>query len=314
MSNARLSVRDSLVDWRELILGDQSSLILDKYHPYEDLPKMINPTSGYIFNTNNSPFNSTAEFENLKEEDYNSTFSFMEEENNRSIRFMELIDEYEKLSYEDFKEIKYDQQYPDSILYIGNISQIFDLDKSEFPNYENLIDLIQNWDRRGDIENIGAAQWSLYYSYMLDVLSENDLNVKDTIDIKFHLDALEKTKARLMNNFGKLDIRLGDIQRLVRGDKSLPVSGLIDMIAPTYSVPMEGGKVRAVSGESYIMLIKYSEDGPEVETILPYGNSSNSSSPHYTDQMKMYTEKKLKIMTLDKDEILSRAVRIYSPN
>ena len=95
---------------------------------------------------------------------------------------------------------------------------------------------------------------------MLDVLSENDLNVKDTIDIKFHLDALEKTKARLMNNFGKLDIRLGDIQRLVRGDKSLPVSGLIDMIAPTYSVPMEGGKVRAVSGESYIMLIKFSED------------------------------------------------------
>ena len=314
MSNARLSVRDSLVDWRELILGDQSSLILDEYHPYEDLPKMINPTSGYIFNTNNSPFNSTAEFENLKEEDYNSTFSFMEEENNRSVRFMELIDDYDKLSYEDFKEIKYDQQYPDSILYIGNISQIFDLDKSEFPNYENLIDLIQKWDRRGDIENIGAAQWSLYYSYMLDVLSENDLSVKDTIDIKFHLDALEKTKDRLMKNFGKLDIRLGDIQRLVRGDKSLPVSGLIDMIAPTYSVPMEGGKVRAVSGESYIMLIKYSEDGPEVETILPYGNSSNPSSPHYTDQMKMYTEKKLKKMSLDKDEILSQAVRIYSPN
>ena len=314
MSNARLSVRDSLVDWRELILGDQSSLILDEYHPYEDLPKMINPTSGYIFNTNNSPFNSTAEFENLKEEDYNSTFSFMEEENNRSVRFMELIDDYEKLSYEDFKEIKYDQQYPDSILYIGNISQIFDLDKSEFPNYETLIDLIQNWDRRGNIENIGAAQWSLYYSYMLDVLSENDLSVKDTIDIKFHLDALEKTKDRLMKNFGKLDIRLGDIQRLVRGDKSFPVSGLIDMIAPTYSVPMEGGKVRAVSGESYIMLIKYSEDGPEVETILPYGNSSNPSSPHYTDQMKMYTEKKLKKMSLDKDEILSQAVRIYSPN
>ena len=79
MSNARLSVRDSLVDWRELILGDKSSLILDDYHPYEDLPKMINPESGYIFNTNNSPFNSTADDENLKEKDYNSTFSFMEQ-------------------------------------------------------------------------------------------------------------------------------------------------------------------------------------------------------------------------------------------
>ena len=75
----------------------------------------------YIFNTNNSPFNSTADDENLKEKDYNSTFSFMEQENNRSVRFMELISDYDKLSYEDFKEIKYDQQYPDSIMYIGKL-------------------------------------------------------------------------------------------------------------------------------------------------------------------------------------------------
>ena len=50
---------------------------------------------------------------------------------------MELISDYDKLSYEDFKEIKYDQQYPDSIMYIGNISQIFDLKKSEFPTTYN---------------------------------------------------------------------------------------------------------------------------------------------------------------------------------
>ena len=314
MSNARLSVRDSLVDWRELILGDKSSLILDDYHPYEDLPKMINPESGYIFNTNNSPFNSTADDENLKEEDYNSTFSFMEQENNRSIRFMELISDYDKLSYEDFKEIKYDQQYPDSIMYIGNISQIFDLKKSEFPDYENLIGLIQNWDRRGNIENIGAAQWSLFYSYMLDLLSENEIDVENTIDIKLHLDALEKTSDHLMKNFGKLDIELGDFQRHIRGDKSLPVSGLIDMIAPTYSIGMKDGKVRAVSGESYIMLIKYTEDGPEIETVIPYGSSSNPSSPHYTDQMQLYVDKKTKKMTLDKESIYKNAASVYNPN
>ena len=86
------------------------------------------------------------------------------------------------------------------------------------------------------------------------------------------------------------------------------------MIAPTYIVGMKDGKIRAVSGESYIMLIKYSDDGPEIETVIPYGSSSNPNSPHYTDQMQMYTEKKLKKMSLDKDEILSQAVRIYSPN
>ena len=86
------------------------------------------------------------------------------------------------------------------------------------------------------------------------------------------------------------------------------------MIAPTYSVPIKDGKLRAVSGESYIMLIRYSKDGPEIETVIPYGNSSDPSSPHYTDQMRMYAEKKLKIMTLDKDEIFLNATNIYNPN
>ena len=314
MSNARLSVRDSTINWREVVLGDKSSLILNKYHPYEDLPKLINPTSGYIFNTNNSPFNSTEKMDNLKEINYNSSFSFKEKENNRSSRFMELISRYDRISYSDFKEIKYDQKYPDSIMFIGNIKKVFDLDNSKFPDYSDLLELIQNWDRRGGIENIGAAQWNLYYNYMLGVLSKNNLNIEDTIDTKYHIEALEKTSDHLMKNFGKLNIKLGDIQRLIRGDKNIPLSGLIDMIAPTYSVPIKDGKLRAVSGESYIMLIRYSKDGPEIETVIPYGNSSDPSSPHYTDQMRMYSEKKLKIMTLDKDEIFLNATNIYNPN
>ena len=64
----------------------------------------------------------------------------------------------------------------------------------------------------------------------------------------------------------------------------------------------------------HISCIRYSKDGPEIETVIPYGNSSDPSSPHYTDQMRMYSEKKLKIMTLDKDEIFLNATNIYNPN
>ena len=313
MSNARLSVRDSLIDWRGLVLGDKSSLILEDYHPYEDLPKMKNPSGGYIFNTNNSPFNSAAKEDNLDESDYEPTFSFKEGENNRSLRFMELIGGYDKLSYEDFKEIKYDQKYPDSLILIGNIKTVFDLKKENFQDYRDLLDLIQGWDRSGGAENIGAAQWNLYYNFMLSVLSDNKVKIEDTITHKYHQEVLERTQDHLIKNFGRLDISLGDIQRHVRGEKNLPASGLIDMIAPTYSVPTDGGKLRAVSGESYIMLIRYTKDGPEVETVIPYGNSSDPESPHYTDQMQMYLDKKLKVMSLDREDVMADAVRVYNP-
>ncbi len=313
MSNARLSVRDNSINWRNLVIGDTSSLILNKYHPYDDLPKLLNPPSGYIFNTNNSPFNSTSKEYNLIEEDYNSTFSYREKENNRSLRFMEIIKDYDKVNFDDFKKIKYDQKYPDSLAYVGNINKIFTLNVQD-ENLSDVHNLIKNWDKGGSYNNLGAAQWSLFYRFILDILSENNLKVTDEISITFFEDALSKTKKHLQKYFNRIDIVLGDLQKHVRGDVVLPVSGLIDMIAPTYVIENDNGTFRSVSGESYIMLVQYSDSGVEIETVLPYGNSNNNKSPHYTDQMKLYINKKTKKMTLDKDKIYNEAESIYNPN
>ena len=314
MSNARLSVRDSNIDWQDLILGDKSSLILGQYHPYEDLPKLLNPPSGYIFNTNNSPFNATSKEYNLIEENYPSTFNFREKENNRSIRFMKLIKDYEKISYSDFKTIKYDQTYPDSILFIGNINTIFSMSRDSFPDHYDVLSLIQKWDKQGKYNNLGSAQWSIYYRVIQQILNKNDLTVEDTIPLKHHSEALSQTKKYLLKHFGKIDILLGELQRHTRGNIDLPVSGLTDMIAPSYVVDDDNGRFRVVSGESYIMLTRYSKKGVEIETVIPYGNSNDPSSPHFTDQMQLYVDKRLKEMTLDKNAIFSDAVKIYNPN
>jgi acyl-homoserine-lactone acylase len=313
MSNARLSVRDSSINWRNLVIGDTSSLILDKYHPYEDLPKLLNPPSGYLFNTNNSPFNSTSKEYNLVEEDFHPTFSYREKENNRSLRFMEMIKDYDKVNFDEFKVLKYDQKYPDSLVYVGNIDKIFSIETDN----EKLTDIhkiIKNWDKKGGYKNLGAAQWSLFYSFILDLLSDNNLKVTDEIPIALFDEALLQTKKHLIKYFGRLDILLGDLQKHVRGDISLPISGLIDMIAPTYVTKYKEGKFKSVSGESYIMLVKYSDFNVEIETVLPYGNSNNPSSPHFTDQMRMYIDKKTKTMTLDRESIYKNATSVYNPN
>ena len=313
MSNARLSVRDESINWRNLVIGDTSSIILNDYHPYEDLPKLLNPPSGYLFNTNNSPFNSTTKEYNLLEENYSSTFSYKEKENNRSLRFMQIIKDYDKLSFDNFKIIKYDQQYPDSLAYVGNIAKIFNFDTDD-DTLNDILNIIKNWDKKGSYNNLGAAHWSLFYRFILELLSENDLKVTDEIPIKLFNEALQKTRKHLIKYFGRVDILLGDLQRHTRGEISLPVSGLIDMIAPTYVTKYKDGTYRSVSGESYIMLVKYSDSNIEIETVVPYGNSNDPLSPHYTDQMKLYIDKKTKSMTLDRETIYKNAASIYNPN
>ena len=60
------------------------------------------------------------------------------------------------------------------------------------------------------------------------------------------------------------------------------------MIAATSSKNHTKGRVKAVSGDSYIMLIKYGDYGVEIETVLPYGISNDPNSVHHTDQMPLY--------------------------
>ena len=101
---------------------------------------------------------------------------------------------------------------------------------------------------------------------------------------------------------------------MARGKAERPLRGLPDVLASMSTVSHEKEKVKGYSGESYILLAKYTKEGlPIIETIHAYGNSSKPKSPNYTDQMKGFTNLKLKPMTLDVETVRKEAVRIYSP-
>ena len=91
--------------------------------------------------------------------------------------------------------------------------------------------------------------------------------------------ALKDTKAHMLNYFGTTEVKLGDYQILVRGEKALPVFGMNDVITAMSSVPYKDGKVKVVAGESYIELVKFTAEGPEIESVISYGSSDHPKSP-----------------------------------
>ena len=288
--------------------GERSEIFQKNYLSYESLPKLLNPAHGYLFNTNNSPFNSAHKDDNLKSEDFEDfQFGFKESENNRSQRFMDLKEKKETLSMNDFFDIKYDIQYPDSLWTPSGANIVFSIDKDAYPHLSEVIAPIHNWNKRADTFNVGAAQWAIYYQNFLDLSS------KGYEPLKRMEEALLAAKKHLKKHFGRYDIALRDYQVHHRGNKRLAVPGLTDMIAAMTSKPFENGKAKPIHGESYIMIIQYTNDNVEIETVLPYGNSRNSDGENYTDQMEMYAKQERKKMTLDKAEVISKAIRHYHP-
>ena len=291
--------------------GESAELLQEAYLPYESLPKLLDPSHGYLFNTNNTPFNSAHKDDNLQETDFTDLqIGFKESENNRSTRFMQLIDAKETLSMADFFSIKYDIQYPDSLWTPSGANIIFKTAPAAYFNYnkyKEVVDLIQGWDKRADTTSIGAAQWAIYYNYFLG-LGGKELSPEERMD-----KALNATDKHLMKYFGRYDIQLRDYQVHHRGNKRLAVPGLTDMIAAMTSAPFEKGTAKPMHGESYIMILQYTNDGVEIETVLPYGNSRNVNVPHYTDQMEMYARQERKTMTLNRALIEKTATSHYHP-
>lgn len=312
-SNAKLPVRDTAYNWLEVLPGNTAKTLTTSYHAMKDLPQLENPSSGYIFNTNNSPFNCSDSANNPNEEDYSKTFSYREDLNNRSLRFEELIAQYDKISYQDFIDIKYDQQYPTPIFCPFQVNGIFDLHPKDCPSLSSILEIIQAWDKKADKENLGAAQWSVYFKHLRKSVKKLNLDTANFIADSILINSLQFANDYLMDNFGKIEVLYKDFQFHVRGEVEFPVSGMLDMIAATSSKNHTKGRVKAVSGDSYIMLIKYGDYGVEIETVLPYGISNNPASVHHTDQMPLYINHERKRMTLDKDEIYKTAKKIYQP-
>ena len=73
ISNGIIPKRDERYNWRGVVPGNTKKTLWTEYYNIEDLPQVINPKSGFIYNTNHSPFKSTSENENPKAENFSKT-------------------------------------------------------------------------------------------------------------------------------------------------------------------------------------------------------------------------------------------------
>jgi acyl-homoserine-lactone acylase len=119
----------------------------------------------------------------------------------------------------------------------------------------------------------------------------------------------------LLKHYGRLDVKLGEFQRLVRGKEDWPQAGMPDVLAAVQTEAWGDSKRKMNSGDAYIGFVKFPKDGglPVIETVNTFGASSHPESKHFADQRAMYQAQQTKRMTLDKDEVLKAAERVYHP-
>ncbi len=312
LSNGKLPLRDSTYNWKATLPGNTSKTLWTAYHPLRDLPQVLNPAAGYVFNTNHSPFNATASSDNIKEVNYDKTMGYETWNNNRSVRFMEQVSELDKVSFADFKRIKFDLQLPKNLSFFTKADSLFLLDEKKNTDIADVIRILKEWDRRADTTSIGASIFIQTY-YSLEAKLKKEGRAFGILTAAECRAALLETKNYFNKYFSSVNVPLGNYQRLIRGEKSVAVSGMPDVLAAMHADPLKNGQIKAKQGDAYIALVRFTKDGPEIESINCYGASADPKSPHYTDQMDLFVKQQTKKMSLNKLEVLSQAKRIYHP-
>jgi len=320
ISLGQFAYRDSTYDWLSVLPGNTSKTLWQpKFHPVSELPTYRNPRSGYLFNTNGSPFIATDAHDNISSSTINKTFGYQDEskKNNRTIQARNLISQYNKITWEDFKTIKYDQEFNCNYetFNISNMQMIERLDSEKYPDLKEAIEVVRAWDHTADIEDMEAALIVLTFNNLVEIIMSSAMMYEsNSFTEDQFVKALRSAKKHMKKHFGSLRVRLGDVQKHVRGDKVIGVGGAPDVLASNMSKPYKKGMLKTFVGESYIMLVDFDENGKQkIETINAFGASNKPDSPHYNDQMELWSQQKTKTMTLDREEIYKNAERTYHP-
>lgn len=313
VNNALVPVRDasSNYNWKRTLPGNTSKTLWTSFRTEKELPQYINPPAGFLFNTNHSSFLATAAADNLKSSSFPKTDGWEEYHLNRSVRYLELFPQNEKLSYEKFKQIKFDRQLPAVLQYPYKLDSMLLLNETEYPALAPLITIFRNWDKRGDADSKGAAIFLLTYEHLKNQLQGQPprlITKAEAVETFTHVQNYMQT------NFGTTDLKLGDIQKLVRGDKKWPLWGFPDLLSPQWTEPLSGGKLKSVGGDGLIMFVRFPKQGlPKIESINMYGASAKPGNKHFDDQVEMYLKQQTKTMTLDKATVYKLAERVYHP-
>ena len=312
ISNGIIPKRNNAYNWTTIVPGNTKKTLWNEYYNTEELPQVISPKSGYVYNANHSPFKSTSLDENPNPKDYAKNMNFELYDNNRSTRIFELINSYKSIDYNAFKEIKYDHTFPTPFTYsFMSVNNLFEMNPDDYPEIKELLLEIQNWDRKTNIESVGAGTYAMFYYNLDKYYRKGYINRNFGKDIIAQV--LRDVKEKMLKNFKTSKVKLGDYQKLVRGDKEIPIWGMQDVITAMNASNYKDGKIRVTHGESYIQFVKFTENKTEIESIISYGASDHKDSEHYSDQMDIYKNFGTKKMSFDKEFNYKNAKKIYNP-
>jgi penicillin amidase/acyl-homoserine-lactone acylase len=306
--NAQFPVRKPGFDWKGVLPGDRSDLIWHSYVPFDKIPQLWNPKSGFVFNSNNTPFQASAPADNLKPSDFPAWMGIQTNMTNRAYRAEETFGADPAITAQKFHDYKFDLSYSLRSDIAKEISEIEAVNPGNDAELKQAQAILAHWNRKTGIHNRGAALAVFMGVRVAPVEMDGPRKEQP-------LPALREAMADLMAHFGRLDPEWGQVNRFRRGHYDLPIDGGPDVYRAVYGKEQPDGTLTAVDGDTFIMFVTWDKNGKlSSQSIHQFGSATlDKNSKHYDDQVPLFVAMKLKPVLFTWRQLKGHIEADYAP-
>ena len=305
-------------DWKGVVPGDSKATLWSKLHPYESLPKVIDPPTGWVQNSNDPPWTTTfpPALDRLAFPAYMAPtgMSF------RAQRSARLLSGSTPWSLDDLVGAKYSTRLELANRILDELIVAARGENNETANED--AEVLAQWDRQTEADSRGAIlferfvrEWNQSGGGFRDPWREDaPLSTPAHLaDPKKAVAALETAAEWVKKNYGSLDVAWGSVHRLRRDGVDLPANGMPgDQFGSVrvlgYAPSSTKGQFEANAGDSFVAAVEFSTPVKAL-ALLGYGNASQPLSPHRSDQLEYVSRKQLRPVWRTRAEILAHLER-----
>jgi acyl-homoserine lactone acylase PvdQ len=328
--------RDTRFDWTKPVDGSDPATDWQGLLTVEETPHLLNPKSGWLYNSNNWPW-SAAGSSSPKREDY-PAYVETGMESARGLHAIRVLHNKKDFTLEALTAAAYDSYLPWFEKTIPALTKAWDAAPPGDPLKSKLtaqIEMLRGWNLRwavGSVPTSLAVFWGeeIRKQVFADA-KKAGLSAEDYIASRVPgeqlLQSLAAASARLTTDFGSWKTPWGDINRFQRltGDivqpfndskPSIPVgftSSFWGSLASFGARPYPGTrKWYGTSGNSFVAVVEF---GPKVHAraVTAGGESGHPASPHFNDEAQRYSTGNLRAVYFYRSDLKRHTEREYHP-
>ena len=328
--------RDTSFDWTKPVDGSTPATEWHGLLPVEETPHLLNPESGWLYNSNNWPW-SAAGASSPKKEDY-PAYVESGTESARGLHAIKVLQDRTDFTVESLRAAAYDSYLTWFDKPLPALLKAWDKASDSDPLKQQLaeqIALLRKWDHRWSVPSVPtslAVFWGedIRRQVFADA-KKAGTSAEDYIATKSSgkqlLESLAAASAKLQAGFGTWQTPWGDINRFQRltGDIVQPFNDSKPSIPVGFTSSIWGSlasfgarsypgtkKWYGTSGNSFVAVVEFG-DKVRAIAVTAGGESGHPKSPHFNDEAKRYSTGNLRPVYFYRSDLEGHTEKKYHP-